>query len=56
MGRLQPTIDNCWQQNLKPEKSPLSTPASTKGVYTRRIDLFISFLLDFCKRSNEFFD
>ncbi len=32
MGRLQTTTDKCWQQSIKPEKSPLSTPASAKDA------------------------
>ncbi len=28
MGGLQQTTINCGKQNIKPEKSPLSTPAS----------------------------
>ncbi len=35
MGRLQPTTDNYWQHQVKPEKSPLSTPADSKSAKER---------------------
>ena len=35
MGRLQPTTDNCWQHKIKPEKSPLSTPAASQAAKER---------------------
>ncbi|WP_144865218.1 hypothetical protein [Hyella patelloides] len=35
MGGLQQTTDKCWQQNIKPEKSPLSTPAEASSAKER---------------------
>ncbi|VEP11707.1 hypothetical protein H1P_1150017 [Hyella patelloides LEGE 07179] len=35
MGGLQQTAINCGQQNIKPEKSPLSTPAEVSSAKER---------------------
>ena len=32
MGRLQTSTDNCWLSYIKPEKSPISTPAPPIGA------------------------
>ncbi|VEP16018.1 hypothetical protein H1P_3980005 [Hyella patelloides LEGE 07179] len=35
MGGLQQTAINCGKQNIKPEKSPLSTPAEVSSAKER---------------------
>ncbi len=35
MGGLQQTTINCGKQNIKPEKSPLSTPAAVSAARER---------------------